>query len=102
MFSSFDENPADMERPFVRKKQKIYKAWPEPSALTEIVEIIKSARQPIIIGGHGIWWSKTEELLKKVGDEIRIPIFNVPYHQKLLNEDCKAFLGLADVHQYYP
>ena len=102
MFSSFDESASDMERPFARKEQKTHKAWPEPSALTEIVEIIKSARQPIIIGGHGIWWSKTEELLKKVGDEIRIPIFNVPYHQKLLNEDCKAFLGLADVHQYYP
>ena len=42
MFSSFDENPADMERPFARKEQKTHKAWPEPSALTEIVEIIKS------------------------------------------------------------
>ncbi len=26
----------------------------------------------------------------------------MPYHQKLLNENCKAFLGLADVHQYHP
>ena len=102
MFSSFDESFSDMERPFTRKEPKTYKAWPEPSALNEIIGIIKSSKKPIIIGGHGIWWSKNEDLLKQVGDEIEIPIFNVPYHQKLLNENCKAFLGLADVHQYHP
>ena len=102
MFSSFDESASDMERPFTRKEPKTYKAWPEPSALNEIIGIIKSSKKPIIIGGHGIWWSKNEDLLKQVGDEIKIPIFNVPYHQKLLNENCKAFLGLADVHQYHP
>jgi len=102
MFSSFDESASDMERPFTRKEPKTYRAWPEPSALNEIIGIIKSSKKPIIIGGHGIWWSKSEDLLKRVGNEIKIPILNVPYHQKLLNENCKAFLGLADVHQYNP
>ena len=102
MFSSFPEENSLGERPYSNKAPEIFRAWPEPKALEHILEIIKNSRKPIIIGGHGIWWSKTEHLLKRIGDEIKIPIFNVPYHQKLLNEDCEAFLGLADVHQYHP
>ena len=102
MFSSFPEEAAIMERPYSNKAPENFRAWPEPKALDSTLQIIKNSKKPIIIGGHGIWWSKTEHLLKRVGDEIKIPIFNVPYHQKLLNEDCEAFLGLADVHQYHP
>ncbi len=29
-------------------------------------------------------------------------MFNVPYHQKLLGEECESYMGLADVHQYAP
>ena len=53
MFSSFNENSSDMERPFTKKNPKPLKAWPEPSALNEIIGIIKSSKKPIIIGGHG-------------------------------------------------
>jgi len=102
MFSSFTEENSLTERPYSNKAPESFRAWPEPKALERTLEIIKNSRKPIIIGGHGVWWSKTEHLLKKIGDEIKIPIFNVPYHQKLLNEDCEAFLGLADVHQYHP
>ena len=102
MFSSFTEENSLTERPYSNKAPEIFRAWPEPKALERTLEIIKNSKKPIIIGGHGVWWSKTEHLLKKIGDEIKIPIFNVPYHQKLLNEDCEAFLGLADVHQYHP
>ena len=102
MFSSFTEENSLAERPYSSKAPESFRAWPEPKALERTLEIIKNSRKPIIIGGHGVWWSKTEHLLKIIGDEIKIPIFNVPYHQKLLNEDCEAFLGLADVHQYHP
>ena len=40
--------------------------------------------------------------LKLAGDKLRIPIFNVPYHQKLLSEDSNPYMGLADFHQYHP
>ena len=31
-----------------------------------------------------------------------MPVFNVPYHAKLLGEECEAYMGLADFHQYHP
>ena len=40
--------------------------------------------------------------MEKVGEKLKIPIFNVPYHQKLLGEETNAYMGLADFHQYHP
>ncbi|MGI9405667.1 MAG: thiamine pyrophosphate-dependent enzyme, partial [Hyphomicrobiaceae bacterium] len=53
-------------------------------------------------GGHGIWWAGHEDKLEQAGRTLNIPVFNIPYHQKLLGEECEAYMGLADVHQYPP
>ncbi len=102
MFSSFPQDMGRRERPFKPTSFKIPKAWPEPDFLSEVIEVIRKAKRPIFIGGHGVWWSKNENKLGEAGEKLGIPIFNTPYHQKLLNENCPAFMGLADIHQYGP
>ncbi len=102
MFSSFDIDAGLDERPFVRTAKPVTKAWPEPRAFEALLSQIKNAKKPIIIGGHGVWWAGEEAKLEQVGRELNIPIFNIPYHQKLLSEACDAYMGLADVHQYGP
>ena len=102
MFSSFDETVGLKERPFNRKEADQPRAWPNPESLAKVHALLKSAERPVIIGGHGIWWSKSENILKDTALRLRIPVFNVPYHQKLLGEECEAYMGLADFHQYHP
>ena len=102
MFSSFLEDSGLSERPFNHEPSKPDKAWPDPSKLKEVLELVKSASRPVLIGGHGIWWSNSEKQLEQIGRELNIPIFNIPYHQKLLGEEAEAYMGLADVHQYPP
>ena len=102
MFSSFDIEVGLKERPFSRVAKTIPRAWPDPDALKKTINFLNNAQTPIIIAGHGVWWSKSEKLLEKVGDKLRIPIFNVPYHQKLLGEESNSYMGLADFHQYHP
>lgn len=102
MFSSFEEDIGREERPFVRKANKPARAWPDPEALEPILSMIRSAERPILIGGHGVWWSGNEEKLETVGKALAIPVFNIPYHQKLLGEECETYMGLADFHQYQP
>ena len=102
MFSSFDKDAGLEERPFSRIAKPIPKAWPDPTILEYIINLIVNSKSPIIIAGHGVWWSKSEKLLEKVGDVLKIPIFNVPYHQKLLGEESNSYMGLADFHQYHP
>ena len=102
MFSSFEENVGLEERPFSHKAKPIAKAWPDPNALSKILELACNAKKPVIIGGHGVWWSNSEKNLETAGESLNIPVFNVPYHQKLLGEEANAYMGLADIHQYPP
>lgn len=102
MFSSYDANAGLHERPFNRSNREIAKAWPDPTALKRVINLLENAKRPLIIAGHGVWWSKSEQKLEQVGKKLRIPIFNVPYHAKLLGEESEAYMGLADFHQYHP
>ena len=101
-FSSFEENVGLEERPFSHKAKPVAKAWPDPNALSKILELACNAKKPVIIGGHGVWWSNSEKNLETAGESLNIPVFNVPYHQKLLGEEANAYMGLADIHQYPP
>ena len=102
MFSSFDEDAGRAERPFKRTNLLPARAWPDPTQLDIILSIIKSAQRPVVIGGHGVWWSNSEDKLAGACAKLQIPVFNVPYHQKLLRQRSDAYLGLADFHQYHP
>ncbi|MDC2992155.1 thiamine pyrophosphate-binding protein [Pelagibacteraceae bacterium] len=102
MFSSFADDAGLEERPFTHQKKPLAKAWPDPENLNEIFDLAISAQKPVFIGGHGIWWSNAEKKLEHAGFELNIPIFNIPYHQKLLGEETDTYMGLADIHQYPP
>ena len=102
MFSSFEEDSQRDERPFVRKAESPPKAWPEPQRLQSILEEFEKSKKPMLIGGHGIWWGNAEKKMEEVGKTLKIPVYNIPYHQKLLPETSDAYMGLADIHQYPP
>ena len=102
MFSSFSDDAGLDERPFTHNKKPIAKAWPDPNSIKEILDLMIKAKKPILIGGHGVWWANAEKKLEEVGLEMNMPIFNIPYHQKLLGEEVDAYMGLADIHQYPP
>ena len=74
MFSSFEEDAGRDERPWVRHQTRPQRAWPEPKRLTDILNIVENSERPVIIGGHGIWWSHSEKSLAEVGEKLKIPI----------------------------
>jgi len=102
MFSHFEADIGREERPFDRAPRPAPRAWPDPDALAPVLKLIAEARRPMLIGGHGVWWSGAEAKLEAAGSALNVPVFNVPYHQKLLGEDSPAYMGLADIHQYPP
>ncbi|KIC20406.1 benzaldehyde lyase [Leisingera sp. ANG-Vp] len=102
MFSSFPEDAGQQERPFDRTAQPLPRAWPDPDALAPLLEAIKNAERPVVIAGHGVWWSKTEDKLAAACNKLRVPVYNVPYHTKNLGEESECYIGLADFHQFHP
>jgi acetolactate synthase-1/2/3 large subunit len=102
MYSSYEEDAMRDERPFERGAGRPPRAWPCPQELAPVLDAIAQAQKPIIVGGHGIWWSGAEAALEDCARRLNIPVFNVPYHQKLLSEASDVYMGLADIHQYHP
>ena len=102
MFSSFPVDAQLDERPYVHDARPAPRAWPNPDDLQTVIASLQKSERPILIGGHGVWWSSAEAKLEEVGLKLGIPIFNIPYHQKLLPETSEAYMGLADIHQYHP
>jgi len=102
MFSSYEEQTGQSERPFNRAPLPPARAWPRPDDLEVILHKVRAAQRPILIGGHGVWWSGAEAKLEKAGRVLAVPVFNIPYHQKLLGEESGVYMGLADIHQYAP
>jgi len=102
MFSSFEAQAGQSERPFNRAPLPPARAWPRPDDLEAILAKVRAARRPILIGGHGVWWSGAADKLEQAGLALAMPVFNIPYHQKLLGEQSEVYMGLADVHQYAP
>ncbi|MCH1477158.1 thiamine pyrophosphate-binding protein [Arenicellales bacterium IMCC56312] len=102
MFSSYERTAQLEERPFNHAAIPPPRAWPCPEDLTRVLTVLSRSERPMLIGGHGVWWAGAETLLEAVGRDLSIPIFNVPYHQKLLPEGSPAYMGLADIHQYGP
>jgi len=102
MFSSYEAQAGQSERPFNRAPLPPARAWPRPDDLEVILDKVRAAQRPILIGGHGVWWSGAADKLEKAGLALAMPVFNIPYHQKLLGEQSEVYMGLADVHQYAP
>ena len=102
MFSSYEAQAGQSERPFNRAPLPPARAWPRPDDLEAILDKVRAARRPILIGGHGVWWSGAADKLEQAGLALAMPVFNIPYHQKLLGEQSEVYMGLADVHQYAP
>ena len=102
MFSSFEDDAGGRERPFDARPKKPPRAWPDPKDIEPLLNCIATAKCPVLIVGHGVWWSGSEKSLEAAARTLGIPVFNVPYHRKILGEECRAFMGLADFHQYQP
>ena len=102
MFSSYEAQAGQSERPFNRAPLPPARAWPRPDDLEAILDKVRAAQRPILIGGHGVWWSGAADKLERAGLALAMPVFNIPYHQKLLGEQSEVYMGLADVHQYAP
>ena len=64
MFSSYEEDALRDERPFDRGAGSPPRAWPCPRDLEQVLDAVVQARKPIVIGGHGVWWSGAETVLE--------------------------------------
>lgn len=102
MYASYPEDAGMDERPLDWTAKPAPRAWPDPSALQPILDLLARAKKPLFLTGYGVWWSGNEGKLDEVSTALSIPVLNMSEHQKALGQDAPAYLGLTDPHQNPP
>ena len=59
----------------------------DPALVGKAVELLQSARKPIVLTGSGIVWSRAEEALRDFVDGTGIPFFTTPQGRGVIPED---------------
>ena len=90
----------NQKRFFDLTSKKVHLPPVHPSDLTLVTDLLKDARNPVIIAGAGIHQSHAEEALMSFSDKFRIPYFH-SNHLEIRQVDFTqdTYMGLADIHQ---
>jgi 3D-(3,5/4)-trihydroxycyclohexane-1,2-dione acylhydrolase (decyclizing) len=59
---------------FAPRDWKIRRPLPDPAEITEVAELIKAARRPVIIAGGGIHYSDAHAALELLAGQVGIPV----------------------------
>ncbi len=48
---------------------------PDGPALERAVALLRAAERPVVMAGTGVWWGHAEEALRRLAEELRVPVF---------------------------
>lgn len=69
------ESSVDMDRPFDKAHYRTEsKPHPDPKDIQKVVELIKTAKRPMIVASTGVFYSKAWDILKDVAEKAQIPV----------------------------
>ncbi|HXG30196.1 MAG TPA: thiamine pyrophosphate-binding protein [Thermodesulfobacteriota bacterium] len=72
-----------------------YKAEAAREAVSQAVEILRSARRPVVIAGSGAWYSGADREIERFVDKIKVPTFTLNFGRGILSDDHRMCLGAA-------
>ena len=98
LYSSFEEGEQQGERAFNLSRRQVHRPSPHPDDMHELESIMRDAKRPLIVAGNGVWWSGAEGQLERVAPQIGIPVYNAPYHHKVLDIGSEVSLSIVDIH----
>ncbi len=85
LYTTLDESEVDwsyMGRPIIQARP-----YAEPQALNALVDAIKTARQPIIVSGGGVLWSKAWDEMRQFVEKAGIPFYTTPQGRGVVPDD---------------
>ncbi len=75
-----------------------FKNLPDGNLVNEAVELIKTARRPVIIAGNGALVSHSQELIQQFAEQNSIPVTSTLHGLSVLPYEHPLYLGMAGVH----
>lgn len=102
LYSSFEPETQEGERAFKLSRREVHRPSPNPDDMRKLKDITREAKKPMIVAGNGVWWSGAEVQLESAAAQLGIPVYNAPYHHKVLDIGSEVSLGIVDIHLNSP
>jgi acetolactate synthase I/II/III large subunit len=64
-----------------------------PDDIQKALDLLKSAKRPVIIAGGGVWWSQAHEILKAFVEKSGIPVFTRNAGRGAISDDHPLCFG---------
>jgi thiamine pyrophosphate-dependent acetolactate synthase large subunit-like protein len=85
LYDEVDENSIDWPEPWDPSKRS--RPAGDPAQIKQIIELLKGAKQPVIITGMGIQWSEATAELQAFVEAAGIPFYTTPQGRGVIPED---------------
>ncbi|MCI0454000.1 MAG: thiamine pyrophosphate-binding protein [Candidatus Dadabacteria bacterium] len=72
-----------------------YKVEAQREAIAHAVDMLKSARRPVVIAGSGSWYSGADKELERFLDKVKIPIFTLNFGRGIVSDEHPLCFGAA-------
>ena len=70
----------------------------QPQDIEQVVELLKNSKRPVILGGHGIKLSKSEDAFRSLMNSIQVPVLLTWSAIDLLDHENRLFFGSPGVY----
>lgn len=91
LFTAKTENPASVPQML---------AEPELAAGVEeiesAIELLRSAKRPVVIAGSGIWWARAESALREFIEATSLPLYTITMAKGAVSDTHPLCMGYAD------
>ncbi len=80
----------------------LLRSWPEPDAVTRVVELLRTAERPVILIGGGANYSGAGEQIMRLARSLHCPVINTPTSRGIAPETHPLVLGPSGIVGYEP
>ncbi len=80
----------------------LLRAWPDPSAVAQCVELILKAKRPVLLVGGGASYSSAGDALMTLVERLHMPVVNTPTSRSAVPETHRLVLGPSGIVGYEP
>ena len=86
-----DEKLLELLKDYAPTRRQIVR--PDPEAVSDVVEAIKSSKNPVIVAGQGVLYSGASEELVRLAEKLEIPVLSTLNGKSAFPENHPLYLG---------
>jgi len=80
----------------------LHRIWPDPAVVRATIDLLRTARRPVLLVGGGAVYSGAEQALIRLAERLHLPVVNTPTSRQAVPETHPLVLGPSGIVGYEP